>query len=178
MPADAPQSIAFIALGSNLGNREEHLRGALLSLRHLGKLNRISSFYETEPVGDVAQPDFLNAVAELQTQLPPKELLSALLRIEQEHGRDRSVSLPKGPRTLDLDLLSYDNVVTTTPTLTLPHPALAERSFVLAPLVEIAPEWRHPVSGKTATQLLAELGGKREDRSHTVRKFSGPPHFA
>ena len=131
----------------------------------------ISSFYETAPVGLVEQPDFLNAVVALRTWLPPQELMNALLHIEQQHGRDRSVSVPKGPRTLDLDLLSYDDLVLETPSLTLPHPALAERRFVLIPLAEIAPQWRHPVCGKTAAELLAELSHIGDESAQTVRKM-------
>jgi 2-amino-4-hydroxy-6-hydroxymethyldihydropteridine diphosphokinase len=153
-----PFSTAFIALGSNIGDREQNLQSALLALQALGRVGRVSSFYETEPVGPVAQPDFLNAVAELQTALPPEELLASLLRIEQEHGRDRSSASPKGPRTLDLDLLAYDDVVMDSATLTLPHPALAERAFVLVPLAEIAPEWLHPVLKASAADLLTRIG--------------------
>ena len=87
--------------------------------------------------------------------------MAALLRIEQQHGRDRGASVPKGPRTLDLDLLSYGDVVMETPSLTLPHPAMTERRFVLVPLEEIAPHWRHPLSGKTATELLAATIARR-----------------
>ena len=148
---------AYIALGSNLGDRERTLRSAIAALRQLGSLEAISSLYETAPVGPVEQPDFLNAVVALRTALPPQQLMTALLRIEHQHGRDRSASVPKGPRTLDLDLLSYGDVVMETPTLTLPHPSIAERRFVLAPLLEIAPQWRHPASGKTAANLLSEL---------------------
>ncbi len=97
--------------------------------------------------------------------------MAALLRIEQQHGRDRSASVPKGPRTLDLDLLSYGDSVMETPTLTLPHPSLAERRFVLAPLTEIAPQWRHPVSGKTAAALLSELLHRGGDFSQPLRKI-------
>lgn len=134
------------------------------SLVQFGRVARVSSFYDTEPVGCVAQPNFLNAVAELHTTLPPQELLAGLLWIEQQHGRDRGSSPPKGPRTLDLDLLSYDAMVLSMPSLTLPHPALAERAFVLQPLAEIAPHWRHPVSGKLVSQLLTELPGPPKPR--------------
>ncbi len=160
---------AYIALGSNLGDREGTLRSAIAALRQLGSVEAISSFYETAPVGLVEQPDFLNAVVALRTMLPPQELMAALLRIEQQHGRDRSASVPKGPRTLDLDLLSYGDAVMETPMLTLPHPSLAERRFVLVPLAEIAPQWRHPVSGKTAAILLSELLQRGEDSSQPIR---------
>ncbi|MGH9615485.1 MAG: 2-amino-4-hydroxy-6-hydroxymethyldihydropteridine diphosphokinase [Acidobacteriaceae bacterium] len=152
------EAIAYIALGSNLGERERTLRSAIDALRQLGEVSAISSFYETAPVGPVAQPDFLNAVVALKTVLPPQKLMQELLRIEQQHGRDRSASVPKGPRTLDLDLLAHGNVVMETSTLTLPHPAMETRRFVLEPLAEIAPAWRHPVSRKTAAELLASLG--------------------
>jgi 2-amino-4-hydroxy-6-hydroxymethyldihydropteridine diphosphokinase len=169
-----PSFTAYIALGSNLGNREQHLRAAITALGEIGKVAAVSSFYETEPVGTVPQPDFLNAVLELQTQRMAEELLTALLGIEQQHGRDRSASPPKGPRTLDLDLLSYDGLVLHTPTLTLPHPSLEHRLFVLAPLAEIAPEWQHPVRGSTAAQLLAELARDHADGLPTVRRISTP----
>ncbi len=165
---------AYVALGSNLGDRVEHLRTAIAALRGLGSVEAISSFYETTPVGLVEQPDFLNAVAALRTGLSPQELMNALLRIEQQHGRDRGASVPKGPRTLDLDLLSYGDVVMETPSLTLPHPAMTERRFVLVPLEEIAPHWRHPLSGKTATELLAAISRAEEESSHKVRKMKTP----
>ncbi len=165
---------AYIALGSNMGEREQHLRSAIDSLRQLGDVGAVSSFYETEPVGDVPQSDFLNAVAELKAALAPEELLQALLRIEQEHGRDRSASPPKGPRTLDLDLLTYDGLMLNTPMLTLPHPEMAERRFVLVPLAEIAPQWRHPISGKTAVELQAELTQQNSDYLPAVRRI--PQH--
>ncbi len=164
--------VAYIGLGSNVGDREEHLRSAISALNAIGRVATVSSFYETEAVGTVPQPDFLNAVVELRTERKPEELLVAMLRIEQQHGRDRSASPAKGPRTLDLDLLSYDAVVRETNTLTLPHPALEQRRFVLAPLTEIAPRWQHPVSGKTAAQLLADLADDFDDHRPAVRRIS------
>ncbi|MES2219740.1 MAG: 2-amino-4-hydroxy-6-hydroxymethyldihydropteridine diphosphokinase [Acidobacteriota bacterium] len=169
LPQPVDASTAYIALGSNLGDREKTLRSAIAALRQLGSVDAVSSLYETAPVGITGQPDFLNAVVELRTTLPPQTLMAALLHIEQQHGRDRSASVPKGPRTLDLDLLSYGDVVMGTPTLTLPHPALAERRFVLVPLTEIEPQWRHPVSKKTASNLLAELSQREGDSAQPIR---------
>lgn len=172
MSGESPQhdaTTAYIALGSNLGDREGTLRSAIVALRQLGSVEATSSSYETAPVGLVEQPDFLNAVVALRTTLSPQELMAALLRIEQQHGRDRGASVPKGPRTLDLDMLSYGDAVMETPMLTLPHPSLAERRFVLAPLAELAPQWRHPVTGKTAAILLAELSQRGGDSSQPMR---------
>ncbi len=177
-PKPGAGATAYIALGANLGNREGTLRSAIDALRQLGTVDAISSFYETAPVGIVEQPDFLNAAVALQSALPPQELMTALLRIEQQHGRDRSVSVPKGPRMLDLDLLSYGDVVMETPALTLPHPSLAERRFVLVPLTEIAPQWRHPVSGKTAAALLSELSHRDGESNQTLRMLNSSTPFA
>jgi 2-amino-4-hydroxy-6-hydroxymethyldihydropteridine diphosphokinase len=171
-PQRDAETTAYIALGANLGDRERTLHSAIASLRQLGSVAAVSSFYETAPVGMVEQPDFLNAVVALRTALPPQQLMVVLLRIEQQHGRDRSASVPKGPRTLDLDLLSYGDVMMETPTLTLPHPSLAERRFVLVPLTEIAPQWRHPVSGKTAADLLAEISPPGGESRQTIRKLN------
>ena len=169
-PQSGDATTAYIALGANLGDRDQTLRSAVAALRQLGSVDAVSSFYETAPVGMVDQPDFLNAVVALRTALTPQELMTALLSIEKQHGRDRSASVPKGPRMLDLDLLSYGDAVMETPTLNLPHPSLAERRFVLAPLAEIAPEWRHPVSGKSAAILLSELSQRDSDFSQSVHK--------
>jgi 2-amino-4-hydroxy-6-hydroxymethyldihydropteridine diphosphokinase len=118
---------------------------------------KASSFYETDPVGYTAQPKFVNAVAQVETELSPEELMQTLLAIERELGRDRAATVPKGPRTIDLDLLLYDDRVIDTPGLTVPHPAMHERLFVLEPLVEIAPHVVHPVLMRTARELLDGL---------------------
>jgi 2-amino-4-hydroxy-6-hydroxymethyldihydropteridine diphosphokinase len=153
--------IAYIGIGSNLpsaaGPPAETVEAAMAALNELGSVVARSSLYETEPVGHKDQPAFINAVAAVETELPPEALLEHLLAMERRLGRDRKNSIPKGPRTLDLDLLLMDDLVMNTPALTLPHPALAERRFVLVPLEEIAPDLRHPVRQKTMRELLKDL---------------------
>jgi 2-amino-4-hydroxy-6-hydroxymethyldihydropteridine diphosphokinase len=142
---------AFVGLGSNLGDREDYLRRAL---DRLGAA-RVSSIRETEPVGVTDQPNFLNAVAEVETDLTARELLQLLLEIERELGRDRSRGQRWGPRTIDLDLLLYGDDVIAEPGLTVPHPRLAERSFVLEPLHELDPELVLP-DGRRVVDLVGE----------------------
>jgi 2-amino-4-hydroxy-6-hydroxymethyldihydropteridine diphosphokinase len=145
-------TIAYIGLGANLGDREENLRAALELLGKLGPL-RVSSFRETDPVGVTEQPRFVNAVAELETDLGAGALLQQLLEIERELGRDRSREERWGPRTIDLDILLYGNEVIEEPGLTVPHPRLAERRFVLEPLHELAPDLALP-DGRRIRDLL------------------------
>ena len=164
---------AYIALGSNLGDRAQTLSAAVVHLGSLGRVVACSSLYETEPVGYRDQPAFLNAVIALDTKLEPLPLLRALSATEEKLGRDRSQVAPKGPRTLDLDLLLMDDCVVTDRELTLPHPALAERRFVLAPLAEIAPHLRHPQRNQTIAELLAQLPDEGENRISAVRSY-GP----
>ena len=146
---------AYLSLGSNLGNREANLREAIRRLTELGTVRKVSSFYETEPVEFIEQPWFLNCSVELETALPPRELLNALLAIEHALGRERVQ--PKGPRLIDLDILLYGDAVVREPGLAIPHPALHERRFVLEPLAEIAPASVHPLLKLSARQLLLAL---------------------
>jgi 2-amino-4-hydroxy-6-hydroxymethyldihydropteridine diphosphokinase len=146
-----------IALGSNLGDREQHLRDALVALAPLVHDLRVSTFHDTAPVGVAGpQPMYLNAAAVGGTTLSARELLDALLELETSLGRVRPY--PNAPRTLDLDLILYDAAIETSDHLTLPHPRFRERRFVLAPLAEIAPDWRDPVTGRSVEELLRALG--------------------
>lgn len=139
---------AFIALGSNLKDPAEQVRLAISEIASLPgtTLLRASSLYRTAPVGYDNQPEFINAIAEISTQLAPLALLRALLALETSHGRERP--FPNAPRVLDLDLLLYDDLMMQTPELTLPHPRMHERGFVLLPLAEIAPALEIPGIGK------------------------------
>jgi len=146
---------AYVALGANLGNLKATVLAAFAALANLpeSRVARCSSLYRTAPVGILSQPDFVNAVAVLETTLPPEALLDALLDIEARFGRVRRER--NGPRTLDLDLLLYDDIELDLPRLTLPHPRLHLRAFVLLPLAEVAPDLVIPRRGSLAAWLPA-----------------------
>ena len=145
---------AAIALGSNLGESLSTLEDSLKALTQTPGITLVShsSWYTTKPVGGPPQPDYVNGCALLKVELEPHKLLEILLEIEQQFGRERKERW--GPRTLDLDLILYDDLILDTPNLQIPHPRMRERAFVLMPLAEIAPNWIEPVSGKTIKQLL------------------------
>jgi 2-amino-4-hydroxy-6-hydroxymethyldihydropteridine diphosphokinase len=156
-------TLAYVGVGSNLGQPARQVEQALAELDHLphSRVVKRSSLYRSAPVGYAGQPDFINAVAQLETGLPAERLLSELQEVEARHGRGRSFA--NAPRTLDLDLLMFDKLETRAALLTLPHPRMHERAFVLKPLVEVAPEASIPGRGRAA-DLLAGLGEQRVDR--------------
>ncbi len=157
----------YIGLGSNMGNKLETCRKALALLDRVGRVTAASSFYATEPIGYPDQEDFVNAVAELETELSPMALLAACHVIEDELGRRRLMHW--GPRTIDLDILLYGSRVIDSDELSVPHPLMARRRFVLVPFCEIAPRVVHPVLHKTAEQLLRKL----DDPSRVKRCHAG-----
>jgi 2-amino-4-hydroxy-6-hydroxymethyldihydropteridine diphosphokinase len=145
----------YLSLGSNVGDREANLREAIERLGRVGTVVAVSSFYETEPVEFTAQAWFLNCALVLETEEMPDQLLNALLDVERSMGRQRLQN--KGPRNIDIDILLFGDGMVKTTGLTIPHPAMHERRFVLQPLAEIAAEARHPVLKKTVQELLDVL---------------------
>lgn len=158
--------LAYLSLGSNIGDRAPNLNAAIDRLRALGEVIEVSSFYETEPVELTAQAWFLNCAVTLSTEKTPQQLLAGILEIEQRLGRQRGQK--KGPRIIDIDILLFDDAVVASPALTIPHPAMHERRFVLQPLAEIAADAKDPVRKKNAQELLDALPVGQQ-----VRKYQG-----
>jgi len=155
--------LVYLSLGSNVGDRLANLHAAIALLRSLGDVVAVSSFYETEPVEFTSQAWFLNCAVELDTEKTPKELLDGILRIEQQLGRQRVQK--KGPRIIDVDILLFGDSVVQSQGLTVPHPAMQQRRFVLEPLAEIAPDARHPALKRSIRELRDAL-----PPGQTVRK--------
>ena len=145
----------YLSLGSNLGDRAANLNTAITRLAALGEVVGVSSFYETEPVGVTAQPWFLNCAVKLDTEKMPRQLLAGVLDIEQGMGRRRTQN--KGPRSIDIDILLFGTSIVEIKGLTIPHPALHERRFVLEPLAEIASDTRHPVLKRSIREMRDAL---------------------
>jgi len=160
-------TLVYLSLGANVGDCARNIREAIARLEELGHVVAASSFYETDPVEFTDQAWFLNCAVALETAKTPAQLMAALLTIEREMGRQRTQK--KGPRTIDIDILLFGDTVVDSPELTIPHPAMQERRFVLEPLGEIAAEARHPVLGKTVGELLAALPAGEAVRKIPIR---------
>lgn len=159
-------SVVYLSLGSNVGDRESQLQEAQVRVGAEGRIIAASSFYDTEPVEFTDQPWFLNCAVALETTKTPQELIEALLGIEKEMGRQRLQN--KGPRNIDIDILLIGDMIVDSPQLTIPHPAMHHRRFVLEPLAEIAPDVLHPVLKKTIRELRDAL-----PQGQVVRKVNG-----
>jgi 2-amino-4-hydroxy-6-hydroxymethyldihydropteridine diphosphokinase len=157
--------VAYLSLGSNVGEREAQLHEAMSRLGAAGRVVAASSFYETEPVEFTQQPWFLNSAIALETSQTPEQLMASILRIEEEMGRRRIQK--KGPRTIDIDILLFGDRIIDSEELTIPHPAMHQRRFVLEPLAEIAPDVQHPVFKKTIRKLLDALPAGQAVRKKT-----------
>jgi len=158
--------IVYLSLGSNLGDRDRNLRDAIRALEGVGRVQAVSSFYETEPVDFADQAWFLNCAVAIESCLSPERMMAELLCLERKLGRERTHS--KGPRTIDIDILLFGERIVDGPDLKVPHPAMHRRRFVLAPLADIAAEARHPAMNRTVQQLLAEL-----PEGQVVRRLRG-----
>lgn len=150
--------IVYLGLGSNLGDREGNIKRALELLSQKVKIEKLSSLYETEPMGYLSQPLFLNAVCQALTELSPEELLEFVKEIERRIGREPS--FPNAPRPIDIDILFYEGEIINLPHLIIPHPRLKERAFVLVPLAEISPHFIHPQGGERIIDLLNKVEQK------------------
>ncbi|HEY4817948.1 MAG TPA: 2-amino-4-hydroxy-6-hydroxymethyldihydropteridine diphosphokinase [Candidatus Acidoferrum sp.] len=163
--ADSVKHIAYLSLGSNLGDRAKNLKDAIAALRDAGiRVTRISSMYETEPIDYLDQPWFVNIAVEAETELAPAAVLQTLREIETRLGSKKLIA--KGPRLIDMDILLYGDEVIDMPELQVPHPRMHLRRFVLEPLAEIAPQVRHAISGLSVSEMLA-----RTKDTSTVRKM-------
>jgi 2-amino-4-hydroxy-6-hydroxymethyldihydropteridine diphosphokinase len=158
MPGEPPcfnlpfDAVAYLGLGTNVGDREQNLRAALERLRAIVDVEAVSNVYESEPVGFLEQPDFWNLVVRIRTNLEPADLFRRVKEIERALGRTESFR--NAPRVIDIDILAIEQLVLHDPELDIPHPRLHERSFVLLPLAEVAPDFRHPESNATVSEML------------------------